>query len=93
MLFDISERPNVPCSAERSVECSVILGQFSVPLFNEGTRKVKTQPGKKEPPFLAFLQKKISILDNSCHFSALCCCFYMLFTDSEEVKFTDSPIL
>ena len=44
----ISNRPNIPCSAELSEECSVIYGQFGVPLFNGGTGK-----GKKEPLFLA----------------------------------------
>ena len=48
-----SDRPNIPCSAERSTECStecsVIFGVFSVPLFNGGTGE-----GKKEALFLAF---------------------------------------
>ena len=41
---------NVPRSAEHSAECSVIFGEFGVPLFNGGTGE-----GKKEPLFLAFL--------------------------------------
>ena len=44
----ISNRPNIPCSAELSEECSIIYGQFGVPLFNGGTGE-----GKKEPLFLA----------------------------------------
>ena len=32
--------PNVPCSAERSEEGSVIFSEFSVPLFKGGTGKV-----------------------------------------------------
>ena len=32
--------PNVPCSAERSGERSVIFSEFSVPLFKGGTGKV-----------------------------------------------------
>ena len=32
--------PNVPCSAERSGEGSVIFSEFSVPLFKGGTGKV-----------------------------------------------------
>ena len=38
------DSPNVPCSAERSAECSVIFGQFLVLLFNGGTGKVKRNP-------------------------------------------------
>ena len=38
-----SDRPNIPCSTERSAECSVIFGQFG-----------GTGEGKKEPVFLAF---------------------------------------
>ena len=48
-IIYISDRPNIPCSAERSVECSVIFGPSRVPLFNGGTGG-----GKKEPLFLAF---------------------------------------
>ena len=33
--------PNVPCSAEHSAECSLIFGQFGVPLFKGGRGKVK----------------------------------------------------
>ena len=32
--------PNVPCSAERSEEGSIIFSEFSVPLFKGGTGKV-----------------------------------------------------
>ena len=35
-----SDPPNVPCSAERSGEGSVIFSEFSVPLFKGGTGKV-----------------------------------------------------
>ena len=35
------DSPNIPRSAERSAECSVIFGQFLVLLFNGGTGKVK----------------------------------------------------
>ena len=35
----LRDPPNVPCSAERSKEGSVIFSEFSVPLFKGGTGK------------------------------------------------------
>ena len=43
--------PNVPCSAEHSAECSLIFGQFGVPLFKGGRGKVK-----RKVYFLQFLE-------------------------------------
>ena len=37
----VRDLPNVPCSAEHSAECSLIFGQFGVPLFKGGRGKVK----------------------------------------------------
>ena len=48
-LIIIRDSLNVPRSAERSAECSVIFGEFCVPLINGGTGE-----GEKEPLFLAF---------------------------------------
>ena len=43
------DSPNVPCSAERSNECSVIFGEFCVLIINRGTGE-----GEKEPLFGIF---------------------------------------
>ena len=43
------DSPNVPCSAERSDECSVIFGEFCVLIINRGTGE-----GEKEPLFGIF---------------------------------------
>ena len=43
--------PNVPRSAKRSAECSIIFCKFSVPLFNR-----RIGEGMTEPLFLAFFQ-------------------------------------
>ena len=51
----------------------VFFGQFGVPLFNGGTRKVK-----RTSIFIIFTIF-FSILDIFCHFSALCCCFLYAF--------------
>ena len=39
-INNIRDPPNIPCSAECSGEGSVILSEFSVPLFKGGTGKV-----------------------------------------------------